>query len=238
VLRIVIPHLVVAAAKLAARVMRTLRNACRPSSVTGGVIADLTRSRAELIAENVLLRQQLIVASRGVKRPGFRGYERGLLVLLARFLPRWPDALLLVKPETVLRWHRAGFRLFWPSWLLPGSARDSGFRRYPCAPKADEIAVPWQQIDFAYATAIRTRLAERYAPATSNRVLASMTRLEALLRLSFLQVELRRISYAGLGMSSKTVSPSSQILRTRFTRSCSPRRTTTAARMTRSCSSR
>jgi hypothetical protein len=72
-----------------------------------------TRSRAELIAENVLLRQQLIVASRGVKRPGFRGYERGLLVLLARLLPRWRDALLLVKPETVLRWHRAGFRLFW-----------------------------------------------------------------------------------------------------------------------------
>jgi transposase InsO family protein len=93
--------------------MGAVHDACRPSGVAGGLIADLTRSRAELIAENVFLRQQLIVASRAVKRPGFRGYERGLLVLLARFLSRWREALLLVKPETVLRWHRAGFRLFW-----------------------------------------------------------------------------------------------------------------------------
>jgi hypothetical protein len=58
-------------------------------------------------------RQQLIVASRKVKRPTFRPLERGLLALLARLVPRWRDALLVVKPETVLRWHRAGFRLFW-----------------------------------------------------------------------------------------------------------------------------
>ena len=44
--------------------MRALRQACRPSGVASGFIADLTRSRAELIAENALLRQQLIVASR------------------------------------------------------------------------------------------------------------------------------------------------------------------------------
>jgi hypothetical protein len=114
VIRILGSRLVAAVARLAARAMSAaLHDACRPSGVAGGLIADLTRSRAALIAENVLLRQQLIVASRGVKRPGFRGYERGLLVLLARVLPRWRDALLLVKPETVLRWHRAGFRLFW-----------------------------------------------------------------------------------------------------------------------------
>ena len=101
-------------AGLAARAMRALCNACRPSGVTSGFIADLTRSRAELITENALLRQQLIVASRAVKRPAFRVHERGLLVLLARLLPEWRQALLLVKPETVLRWHREGFRLFWP----------------------------------------------------------------------------------------------------------------------------
>jgi len=61
----------------------------------------------------LVARQQLIVASRSVKRPSFRGHERGLLVLLARLLPQWRQALLLVKPETALRWHRAGFRLFW-----------------------------------------------------------------------------------------------------------------------------
>ena len=46
-------------------------------------------------------------------RPAFRPHERGLLVLLARLVRAWPQAILLVRPETVLRWHREGFRLFW-----------------------------------------------------------------------------------------------------------------------------
>jgi putative transposase len=93
--------------------MRGLRNACRPLGVASGFIADLTRSRAELITEKALLGQQLIVASRAIKCPAFRVHERGLLVLLASLHRRWRHALLLVKPETVLRWHREGFRLFW-----------------------------------------------------------------------------------------------------------------------------
>ncbi len=60
-----------------------------------------------------MLRQQLIVASRKVKRPIFKAHERGFVVLLASLLPHWRNALLLVKPDTVLRWHREGFRLFW-----------------------------------------------------------------------------------------------------------------------------
>jgi transposase InsO family protein len=48
-----------------------------------------------------------------VKKPKLAPAERGLLVLLARFAPRWREAILLVKPETILRWHREGFRLFW-----------------------------------------------------------------------------------------------------------------------------
>jgi len=100
-------------AGVAARAMRALGDACRPSGVASGFIADLTRSRAELVAENVLLRQQLIVASRAVKRPVLRTHERGLIVLLASFLSQWRQALLVLKPETVLRWHREGFRLFW-----------------------------------------------------------------------------------------------------------------------------
>ena len=78
-----------------------------------GLIADVARSRTELLLENALLRQQLIVASRKVKRPIFRAHERGFVVLLARLLPHWRNALLLVKPDTVLRWHREGFLLFW-----------------------------------------------------------------------------------------------------------------------------
>ena len=53
------------------------------------------------------------MASREVKTPPIQPHERGLLVLLARLVPLWRDALLLVKPDTLLRWHRAGFRLFW-----------------------------------------------------------------------------------------------------------------------------
>jgi putative transposase len=77
------------------------------------LVRDVTRSRGELVAENILLRQQLIVAARASKRPKFAAHERGMLVLLARLLPRWRDAVLLVKPETILRWQRQGFRLLW-----------------------------------------------------------------------------------------------------------------------------
>jgi hypothetical protein len=48
-----------------------------------------------------------------VKKPRFAAHERGLLVALAHFVPQWRDVVLLVRPETILRWHRAGFRLFW-----------------------------------------------------------------------------------------------------------------------------
>jgi putative transposase len=78
----------------------------------------------ELIAENALLRQQLIVASRAVKRPAFRVHERALLVLLASLHRHWRDALLLVKPETLLRWHREGFRLFWRRKSRPSGPRE------------------------------------------------------------------------------------------------------------------
>jgi hypothetical protein len=82
----------------------------------------VVRSREELIAENTLLRQQLIVAARAVKKPRFIAYERGLLVILARLVPRWRDALLVVKTDTILRWHREGFRLFWRARSLPADA--------------------------------------------------------------------------------------------------------------------
>ena len=79
----------------------------------GGLLVDVMRSRRELLLENALLRQQLIVASRKTKRPMFNLYERGLVVLLASLLSRWRDAILLVKADTVLRWQREGYRLFW-----------------------------------------------------------------------------------------------------------------------------
>jgi uncharacterized protein YcbK (DUF882 family) len=66
-----------------------------------------------LVIENALLRHQLVVLRRTAARPTFTPLDRGLLVLLASWLRTWADALLIAKPETVLRWHRQGFRLFW-----------------------------------------------------------------------------------------------------------------------------
>jgi putative transposase len=78
-----------------------------------GTLADITRSKAELLAENALLRQQLIILSREVKRPACRKTDRLLLVLLARMVRFWKEALFLIQPETLLRWHRELFRVFW-----------------------------------------------------------------------------------------------------------------------------
>ena len=84
-----------------------------PTSPAAGTLADFARSKPQLIAENMVLRQQLIVLNRSVKRPHFTQADRAFFILLANRLQTWKDALLIVKPETVLRWHRQGFRLFW-----------------------------------------------------------------------------------------------------------------------------
>ncbi len=70
-----------------------------------GAVTDATRSQHELILENALLRQRLIVQNRQVKRPRLRGRDRAVIVGLAGRLATWKNALLIVKPETVLRWH-------------------------------------------------------------------------------------------------------------------------------------
>ena len=69
--------------------------------------------RASLVAENLALRQQLVALRRESPRPRLRRRDRVLWVLLRRIWPGWRDALILVKPDTVARWHRHGWRLFW-----------------------------------------------------------------------------------------------------------------------------
>ncbi len=83
------------------------------TSLVLGTFADLTRGKAELLAENALLRQQLIILRRQMKRPIYKKTDRFLLVFLARMVRTWKQALFLVQPETLLRWHRELFRLFW-----------------------------------------------------------------------------------------------------------------------------
>jgi putative transposase len=74
---------------------------------------DLTRSKSELMRENVLLRQQLIVLHRQTKCPKLIWRDRSLIVLLASKLRTWKEALIIVQPDTVLRWHRELFRRIW-----------------------------------------------------------------------------------------------------------------------------
>ena len=80
----------------------------------GMFLADLFKSRRRLEAENLLLRHQLSVAlRRAPPRPRFRGIDRALLVWMIQLWPSLLGAVQIVQPETVLRWHRAGFSAFW-----------------------------------------------------------------------------------------------------------------------------
>ena len=90
-----------------------LRPARSAGKVAIGAARDLTRTRSELLAENALLRQQLIVLRRSIQRPRVHRDDRLLLLMLARLCRRWRDALHLVNPETLLRWHRDLFHVLW-----------------------------------------------------------------------------------------------------------------------------
>jgi hypothetical protein len=80
----------------------------------GMFVADLLKSRSRLAAENLLLRHQLAVAMRQAPpRLRLRGSDRALLTWMPRVWPSLLDAVQVVQPETVLRWHRAGFKMFW-----------------------------------------------------------------------------------------------------------------------------
>ena len=108
-------HIIVFWNVLSSRAEYALKRWTRPNrvSLTTGTLADMTRSRSDLIAENALLRQQLIVLRRQVKRPKLTNSDRIRLVLLARFTLYWQNALHIVQPDTLLRWHRDLFRLYW-----------------------------------------------------------------------------------------------------------------------------
>src|ERR1700680_739556 len=81
-------------------------------------LSSIFRSRAALQLENLALRHQIGVLQRSSrKRPKLTPADRLLWVWLARIWRDWRPALAIVKPETVLAWHRAGFRLFW-TWKV------------------------------------------------------------------------------------------------------------------------
>jgi hypothetical protein len=94
-----------------AALLRTLRSALH--------------SRTELALENLVLRQQLATLRQSAPRLRLRPIDRAFWALLSRIWSRWADALVVVKPDTVVRWHRAGFRLFW-RWKSRGRTPAEG----------------------------------------------------------------------------------------------------------------
>ena len=80
-------------------------------------LRSLVRSRVDLRLENLALRHQICVLQRSVrKRPKLTSRDRLFWVWLSCIWRDWPSTLVIVKPETVVAWHRKGFRLFW-SWI-------------------------------------------------------------------------------------------------------------------------
>ena len=78
-----------------------------------GALIGAFRPRAQLVAENLALRQQLAVLRRKRARPRLVPLDRAFWILLSRVWLKWSDALAIVKPETVIAWHRRGFAKFW-----------------------------------------------------------------------------------------------------------------------------
>src|ERR1700736_2224843 len=94
-----------------------------PASVLSAIFALVLgsfRSRAALQLEIIALRHQISVLRRSGKRPNLTDADRVFWAWLSEVWSNWRTALVIVKPETVIAWHRRGFRWF---WTLEGPAR-------------------------------------------------------------------------------------------------------------------
>src|ERR1035441_1409338 len=78
-----------------------------------GAVLRLFRTRRRLVLENLALRQQLTVFKRQQPRPRLGAIDKLFWVLARRFWAHWKKALVIVLPDTVVRWHRSGFKLSW-----------------------------------------------------------------------------------------------------------------------------
>jgi putative transposase len=81
--------------------------------VLAAAVAAVFRPRWSLLTEIALLRHQLAILRRSVARPQVTRFDRIVLVALAGVTPTWRNVLRIVQPETLLRWHRAGFKALW-----------------------------------------------------------------------------------------------------------------------------
>ncbi len=102
-------------------IKKSLRPRTPRSRLAADAARDLVRSRLQLIAENALLRQQLIVLHRSVDRPRIEDSDRVIMLLLARLNSTWAEALHIIQPGTLLRWHRRLFKRVWRRKSRPKS---------------------------------------------------------------------------------------------------------------------
>ena len=71
------------------------------------------KNRHSLILENLLLRQQIIILKRKTKKPKLKNIDRIILIWISKLWSNWKSALIIVKPETLIGWHKEGFKFFW-----------------------------------------------------------------------------------------------------------------------------
>ena len=78
-----------------------------------GSILRIVRTQRSLVLENLVLRQQLVVLKRKHPKPRLGPLDKLFWLGARRFWPQWKEALVIVLPDTVVRWHRSGFKLYW-----------------------------------------------------------------------------------------------------------------------------
>lgn len=76
-------------------------------------LGSLYKSKRQLVLENMGLRQQVTMLRQSVKRPRATSADRMFWVLFSRYVHGWRNTLHALYPDTVVRWHRYGFRLYW-----------------------------------------------------------------------------------------------------------------------------
>ena len=81
-----------------------------------GLLVRAVAPRRKLLLENLVLRQQIVVLKARHPRPKLRYVDKLFWVLLSRIWSGWKHSLVIVQPETVIRWHRAGFKMYW-QWI-------------------------------------------------------------------------------------------------------------------------
>ena len=99
----------------------------------------------DLALENLAFRQQVAAMKRSIKRPQLRCRDRLFWMLLSRFWNNWREALIIVKPDTVVRWHKKGFKLFWKF-----KSRRKGPGRPPVSPEIRDLVRRMAEANFPW----------------------------------------------------------------------------------------